>query len=89
MLEKLVLYGAIIAAAYWYWSGPYQEGSLSGYDKQLEDNNEKMAMCIRGKNYNAGSTGNFSGLPEEVCAQEYNFYQKNGQWYSYDSVRKD
>ena len=89
MLGKLVLYGAIIAAAYWYWSGPYQEGRQSGYDKQLEDNNEKMALCTRGKNYNAGATGNVSGSPEEVCAQEYNFYQKNGQWYSYDSIRRD
>jgi hypothetical protein len=89
MLGKLVLYGAIIAAAYWYWSGPYQEGRQSGYEKQLEDNNEKMALCMRGKNYNAGATGNVSGSPEEACAQEYNFYQKNGQWYSYDSIRKD
>ena len=86
---KLVLYGAIIAAGYWYWSGPYQEGRQSGYDKQLEDNNEKMVMCVRGKNYNAGATGKVSGSPEVVCAQEYNFYQKNGQWYSYDSIRRD
>jgi len=89
MLGKIVMYAAIIAAAYWYWAGPYQADKESGYAAELEDNNQKMALCMRAKNYNAGATGNVSGRPEDVCAQDYNFYQKDGQWYSYDSVRKD
>jgi hypothetical protein len=48
-----------------------------------------MSLCVRGKNYNAGATGDVSGIPEESCAQEYNFYLKDGQWHSYKSVRQN
>jgi hypothetical protein len=89
MPGKMIMYFAIAAAAYWYWSGPYQDGKLSGYDKELQENNEKMALCIRAKNYNSGATGNVSGVPEEVCAEEYNLYLKDGQWHGYNSVRRD
>ena len=89
MLGKIIIYFAVAAAAYWYWTGPYQDGKLSGYDRELQENNEKMALCIRGRNYNAGATGNVSGAPEEVCAEEYNLYLKGGQWHSYNSVRRE
>jgi len=88
MLGKLILYGAIIVGVYWYWSGPYQDGGMSGYDNELQENNKKMSLCMKGKNYNAGATGNVIGSPQELCAEEYNFYQKDGQWHSYDSIRK-
>ena len=89
MPVKMLTYFAIIAAAYWYWSGPYQNGKVSSYDSEVQQNNEKMSLCVRGKNYNAGATGNVSGSPEEMCAAEYNFYEKDGQWHSYDSVREN
>ena len=89
MFGKLLVYFAVAGAAYWYWAGPYQDGKMSGYDKELQKNDEKMALCIRAKNYNAGATGNVGGIPEDVCAEEYNLYPKNGQWHSYNSVRKD
>jgi hypothetical protein len=89
MIGRLILYFAIAAAAYWYWSGPYQDGLMSDYERELEQNNEKMSLCVRGKNYNAGATGDVSGIPEDSCAQEYNFYLKDGQWHSYKSVRQD
>ena len=89
MLGKMIMYFTIVAAAYWYWTGPYQDGRVSGYDREIQENNEKMALCIRARNYNAGATGNVGGIPEESCADEYNLYKKDGQWHKYDSVRKD
>lgn len=89
MNGRLLLYLAIAAAAYWYWSGPYQDGKLPDYERELEENNKKMSLCVRGKNYNAGATGNVSGSPEESCAQEYDFYLKDGNWHSYKAVRQD
>jgi hypothetical protein len=89
MLGKLLMYFAVAAAAYWYWTGPYQDGKMSDYGKELQENDKKMALCIRAKNYNLGATGNVGGVPEEVCAEQYNLYLKDGQWHSYNSVRKD
>lgn len=88
MLGKMLVYFAIAATAYWYWAGTYQDGKVSAYDGQLQENNDKMALCIRAKNYNAGATGNVTGKPEDLCAADYNFYQRDGQWHSYDAVRK-
>ena len=89
MPVRLLTYLAIIAAGYWYWSGPYQDKGLSSYETQLQENTDNMMLCIRGKNYKAGATGFGDGSPEEMCAKRYNLYTHDGQWYSYDAARKD
>ena len=80
MLGRLLTLAILIGAAYWYWSGPYQDQRHPGYDKKLEENIQKMRECIRGKNYNVGATGIGHGDPEKDCADKFNLRFYEGEW---------
>lgn len=88
MLGKMITIALLLGLAYWYWSGPYQARVNPNYEQRLEENAEKMRVCIRSENYRAGATGVGTGSPEENCARKYNLYREDGRWYSYDDVRK-
>lgn len=81
-------FAAIIAVAYWYWTGPYQESGNPTYEDRLKQNAKNMRECLQGLNYRAG-TGANTGNPEENCANRYNVYQHEGQWHSYDDSRRE
>lgn len=87
MLEKIILTVVVIAAGYWYWSGPYQEKNNSSHEQMLQENAENIARCLHGAAYKLGATGVSSGNAEEQCAKKYNLYKHEGQWYSYDKIR--
>lgn len=89
MLGRIFTLAVLVAAAYWYWSGPYQESRNPSYEKKLEKNAEDMKLCIRTANYKAGATGEGSGNYEQKCAKKFNLYQHGGNWHSYDDVRPD
>lgn len=88
MFGRLVIVAIIAAAAYWYWSGPYRERTHPDLEQKLRKNAEDMRLCIRSGNYQAGATGSVSGNIEQACADRFNLYKHDGQWYSYDEVRK-
>lgn len=87
MLGRLVTIAVILAAAYWYWSGPYQQRVNPSYEQRLESNNRNMRECIHGLNYQSGATGTAIGDPEEICAEKFNLYRHKGQWHSYADTR--
>ena len=91
MLERFILLAAIIGAAYWYWSGPYQERVNPSYEAMLKKNSEDMAECMRGAAYKLGATGVGAGpdSAEQACAKKYNLYQYEGRWHRYDMTRSD
>jgi len=88
MLGRLITIAIIAAAAYWYWTGPYQEQVNPSYEQKLRNNAEDMRLCIRSGNYQLGATGVGDGNVEQHCAKKFNLYQHEGQWHSYDDVRK-
>jgi len=91
VLQRIILLAVIIGAAYWYWSGPYQEKINPSYEATLKLNDENMALCMRGAAYNHGATGtglDSSGAREQ-CAEKYNLYESDGHWHSYDAIRPD
>jgi len=89
MFGRLVPLLLIAAAGYWYWTGPYQQSMQPRYEDKLRENRENMQRCLRGEAYMAGATGQGSGDPEKLCAEQYNLYQHDGQWHSYDDARPD
>lgn len=89
MLGRIFSIVVIVGAAYWYWSGPYQERINPSYETQLKKNAENMRLCMRGIAYKAGSTGFGSADGEESCAKKYNVYKKDGKWHSYDKNRRE
>jgi len=91
VLLRIGAFAAIVAAAYWYWSGPYQDRVHPSYRLQVQENDEKMRECNRAAAYKLGATGTGAGLEiaEKECAEQYNVYQLDGHWYSYDTVRPD
>ncbi len=61
MFGRIITLAALIGAAYWYWSGPYQAKINPSYEAQLKKNSEDMALCMRGAAYQLGATGSGSG----------------------------
>ena len=47
MVGRLLMLAAIIGAAYWYWTGPYQAKTNPDYDAVLEQNTRDMGECMR------------------------------------------
>lgn len=88
MLGRLITLALLVGLGYWYWSGPYQTRVNPSYEQRLQEHAEKMRVCIRSENYRLGATGSGTGTPEDICARQYNLYRENGNWYSYDDVRK-
>lgn len=91
MLQRILPFLVIIGAAYWYWSGPYQEKSNPSYEATVKQNDKAMAQCIRAAAYKRGSTGTGLGssAAREQCAKQYNLYELEGHWHSYDSTRPE
>lgn len=89
MIGKIFSIAVIVAAAYWYWSGPYQDRTNPSYEQRLQKHAEDMALCTRGAAYRLGATGEGQGATgsEEECAQRYNLYLHEGRWHSYDEKR--
>jgi hypothetical protein len=88
MLGRLISIAIIAAAAYWYWSGPYQARTHPDYQQKLRQNNEDMRLCIRSGNYKVGATGVSEGDVEKRCAEKFNVYLHERQWHSYDDQRR-
>jgi hypothetical protein len=89
MLRSLIVAAVIVGAAYWYWTGPYQQQRNPDYAATLQQNGKTMAECVRAGNYKLGATGSGPG-PEQIeqaCAQKYNLYEEDGRWHSYDRAR--
>ncbi len=82
MFSRLFTIAVLVAAGYWYWSGPYQRQHHPDEQQLLQQQIELMKECIRGLNYKAGATGESEGDPEQVCADKYGLYSYEGQWYS-------
>lgn len=83
----LVLIGA---AAYWYWSGPYQAGSAApSAADQLAENARLMKKCQRQEasmTAAAGMAGAMvgGGDTEALCAKKLGLYQRDGNWHEGD-----
>lgn len=88
MIGRLFTLAVLIGAGYWYYTGPYQDRVNPSYETRLKQLEEDMKQCIRGLNYKAGATGEGTGDPEQVCAEKFNAYKKDGRWHSYDDVRR-
>ena len=88
-MDKLIVIAALVGAAYWYWSGPYQDRVNPSYETILTTNAQNMNECTRAEAYKRGATG--GGLAPEaaqaMCAEQFNLYEHNGQWHRYDMQR--
>jgi hypothetical protein len=82
VIGRIFSIAVLVAAGYWYWSGPYQKQHNPGAEQKLEADIEKMRQCVRGMNYKSGATGIVEGEPEEVCAEKFNLYYYEGEWRS-------
>lgn len=82
MFGRLLTIAILVAAGYWYWSGPYQQQRNPDAAHMLEADLEKMRQCLRGMNYKIGATGIAEGNPEEICAEKFNLYYYEGEWRS-------
>ena len=89
MLQRIVVLAVIVAAMYWYWTGPYQQKNHPDYEATLQQNAEKMSECKRAAAYKLGATGTGAGpeSAEQACAQKYNLYEEDGRWQSYNVHR--
>lgn len=87
-MGKYVIYLGLAAAAYWYWSGPYQEARpQQTLEQHLKENRMIMHRCTSGENAMAGSAGlaGIGGMADnsqERCAEKHNLYLKGGEWHS-------
>ena len=82
MIGRFLTIAILLAAGYWYWTGPYQKQHNPDSEQQLQQAIEGMRECIRGKNYQAGATGISEGNAEEICAEKFNLYLYEGEWLS-------
>jgi hypothetical protein len=91
VIIRIIVFGAIVAAGYWYWSGPWQDKVNPSYEAMLEENQEKMDMCMRAAAFELGATGTGTAarLAREQCAEKYNLYEADGRWHRHDIPRPD
>ena len=91
-MAKLIVIVAVIAAGYWYWSGPYQAGRAPSEAQQLQQNARDMKRCMRSEASMNAASG-MAGAPvadgdgETLCAQKYGLVLRNGQWHSEGAER--
>jgi hypothetical protein len=88
-MGKLIVIALVVAAGYWYWTGPYQQGGQSGGEKRLQENARNMERCVRREasmNASSGMAGGgvSMGDSEKLCAGELGLYQQDGQWHDVD-----
>jgi hypothetical protein len=89
---KIAMYIAIIGAAYWYWSGPYQDGREMTEADILKNNAMIMKRCIKQENsmQGAGGLGGVAGGgsvgadAETICAQNNKLQLRDGNWQTDD-----
>ena len=84
-MAKLIVLVLILAAAYWYWQGPYQAGYVTDPQQQYEDNARLMKRCMREEisiASGAGMVGADSGTGdvESLCATKLQLENVNGRW---------
>jgi hypothetical protein len=89
MLERILTVVIVAGVGYWYWSGPYQEKKNPTYGQRLKQYNQAMADCVENRTYAASRGAVSAAYAQAKCAEELNFYFEDGQWYSYDDVRRD
>jgi len=86
MLGKYFPFLAIAAVGYWYWSGPYQNGSEGNYAKQLAENEAAMERCVR-REASMTTAAGMAGAPvgggdaQSQCARELGLSLRDGQWH--------
>jgi hypothetical protein len=84
---KLIIAIVIIAAGYWYWSGPYQSAETQSLADHLKENKHTMQRCMK-KEGTMGGLGGMAGMSsdsdgaQDLCANKNDLYLKDGQWYS-------
>ena len=85
-MAKLIVIVALIAAGYWYWSGPYQAGRAPSEAQQLQQNARDMKRCMR-REASVNAASGMAGAPvaegdgETLCAQKYGLVLRDGQWH--------
>ncbi len=84
-MGRLISIAIIAAAAYWYWSGPYQQGRNPSAEEQLQANESAMRKCIRQEQSMGGAAGLAGvatdiGDPEQLCAEKLQLRRENDQW---------
>lgn len=91
VIIRILLFGAIVATGYWYWSGPWQEKVNPSYETILEQNEENMKLCMRGAAFELGATGFGSAteVAQAECAEKYNLYEADDRWHRHDIPRPD
>lgn len=87
---RLIVIALILALAYWFWNGPYQDMTTESYQEHLQKNAQLIRHCLSAKDYRAGATGEPMGTAAEQqaqCAQKHKLYQYKGQWYDLGGKR--
>jgi hypothetical protein len=92
-MAKLIVIAVLVAAGYWYWTGPYQQGGQSSGDKRLQENARNMERCVRREasmNAASGMAGGAvsAGDGEKLCASELGLFQRDGQWHNVEGGRE-
>ena len=89
MLQRIIIIAILAGSAWWYWQGPYQARTNPSYEQVLQDNDARMAECLRGEAYRLGVTGKGASQEqaEELCADKFNVYFEDGHWHSYNRTR--
>ena len=89
-MAKLVMFLAVIAFGYWYWSGPYQKSTPELEADRLKENAAVMQRCIN-QEQRMQASGGLAGVAdvgsggadaEHLCAEKNNLYKSDGNWYS-------
>ncbi len=88
-LRSILIVGMVVAIGYWYWSGPYQERVNPTPAQKVRQNSNAMSDCIARKHYADTRMATDSGDLEQKCMQELNLYLEDGEWHSYDDVRRE
>lgn len=78
---KFIVLAALLAAGYWYYSGPYQVSP----EQLARDSERAMERCIRQERSISAGGAMAGGLmvEEDVewrCAEKLDFVQRDGQW---------
>jgi heme A synthase len=86
-MGKLIAILLLGAAAYWYWSGPYQASRSTPTPEQQQAENDKlMKRCLRQEASMTAAAGMGGAMvgggdAEALCAGKLGLYQRDGQWH--------
>ena len=87
-MGRLIAIALIGAAAYWYWSGPYQAGRAApSPQEQRAENARLMKKCQRQEasmTAAAGMAGAMvgGGDTEALCASKLGLHKRDGEWHT-------